>query len=134
MYSVCSVQPGSRILFPEAYKIVDGPVVGFFSVIRKITGRQFSDFPVVFQAVTAYGMLAAWVCAIAIIVVSVFLAFHAWLCLFVPLFQVELREIKVRIWYVYFQAGNLAITVKVKFYGPLRQERHVPEVDQEGIF
>ncbi len=61
---------------PETDEIVDGTVVGILGTVREIAGRQLATPPVIMQAVTAYGMLAAGVRTITVLLVSVFLTFH----------------------------------------------------------
>jgi len=64
------------VFFPETNEIVNGTVIGLFSSIREIAGRQLAHPPVIMQAVAAYCMLAAGVGTITILAVSVFVTFH----------------------------------------------------------
>jgi hypothetical protein len=73
---MASVQPGTPVFFPEAYKIVDGAVVGLFRSVGEITCRKLSHSPVIVDAVAANRLLAAGICTIAVLQVSLFITFH----------------------------------------------------------
>jgi hypothetical protein len=74
-YTHLSLQPRFPFL-KDPDKIFQAPVISFFNVIRKITGRQFAHASVIVQAIAANALSAARIGTIAAVRVSVFFAVH----------------------------------------------------------
>jgi hypothetical protein len=70
-----SLPPGPSFL-QQRDKIFDATVIGFFNVIRKITGRDFAHASVIVQAIATNALSAARIGAIAAVRVTVFFAVH----------------------------------------------------------
>ena len=71
-------------------KIIDGPVVATFYIIGEITGRQFSHFPVVADAIAAHSFFTAGIRTITVLQVILFFTFHE--LLFMQIFEKKCLE------------------------------------------
>jgi uncharacterized membrane protein len=72
--------PGRATFLNQADIILNAPVIGFFNVIREITGRQFTHASVIAHAIAAKTFSAARVGTIAAVFISVCFTVHDQAC------------------------------------------------------